>query len=172
MKVSYCIWANTHAYVGKGIVDGTTEEAMLNFFYDGVSPWMNRCGYTWSQNEDLVSQKFVRFCYEVHCALKGDYDLAVPEAKHRDYDEDRDTFDHFVTMDSFTTLCEEWECRHEIIGTRLEALLLEFCYVWVDVMNGKPGAFTHKILMADEEENEDELITAPEFISKKKYDLY
>jgi hypothetical protein len=39
-------------------------------------------------------------------------------------------------------------------------------------MDGKPGAFTHKILMADEEENEDELITGPEFISKKKYDLY
>jgi hypothetical protein len=163
---------NQFAYVGPGIAEGTIKEAMLHFFYDGVSPWISECGYSWLEDEDVVAKKFLYLCYTIHKALKGGYDLKAPMPNHRDYDEDRDTFDYFVDSRCLVELLDAWEFRNEIVGTRFDHLIKEFCYIWIDVSSGRPGTFTQKILTAEEEEYSDEEIVAVDIWSKKRWDLY
>jgi hypothetical protein len=166
---------NSHACYGKTIIDTTKEENALHFFYDGVSPWINRLGYRWSVEEEIVSRKFVRFSYDVYCALKDNYDIKAPSPNHRDYEEDRETFDYFVDTNELVDFVSEWECYDELIGTRLEYLLLEFCYTWVDVTSGKPGKFTQEMLEAEDddaaEEERGNLIPEANW-SRRRHDLY
>ena len=173
--LTYRQWMNSHAYYGKTIMDTTKEENALHFFFDGVSPWIKQIGYQWSTDEDIVSRKFVRFCYDAYCAIKGNYDIRAPEPNHRNYEEDRETFDHFIDTNELIDFMSEWECYDELIGTRLEYLLLEFCYTWVDVTSGKPGKFTRELLEAEEEEaaEEERGSHIPEANwSRRQHDLY
>ena len=173
--LTYCQWMNSHTYYGKTTIDATREEAALHFFYDGVSPWITGIGYRWSLEEKVVSRKFVRFCYDVHCAIKGDYEIVAPEPRHRNYQEDRETFDSLIDTNSLIDFLSEWDYYDELIGTRLEYLLLEFCYTWVDVTAGKPGNFTHATLAAEEDEGgeEDRGIQIPDaYWSRRQHDLY
>jgi hypothetical protein len=151
------------------------EEAMLSFFYDGVNNWITEAGYKWIDNEDVIARKFVYLCYSIQDVLdKGsNYSLDAPEPKHRNYEEDRETFDLFLDTSSFVDLLDDWCFREEVVGTRLDYLIKEFCYVWIDVTSGKPGTFTQKYLTAEEEDaNEEEFNTVPDTWSKKKWDLY
>lgn len=174
--LTYRQWMNSHAYYGKTMMDTTKEENALHFFFEGVSPWMNRIGYRWSVEEQVVSRKFVRFCYDAYCALKEGYDIRGPEPNHRNYEEDRETFDYFIDTNEFIDFLEQWECYDELVGTRLDYLLIEFCYTWVDVTSGKPGTFTREALEAEEEAEEADAqanIMVPEANwSKRQYDMY
>lgn len=163
---------NQFAYVGCGIAEGTIKEAMLHFFYDGVSPWISDCGYSWLEDEDVVAKKFLYLCYTIHKALKGGYDLKAPVPNHRDYDEDRETFDYFVDTGSLVDFLEAWKFRDEIVGTRFDYIIKEFCYVWINVSTGPPATFTQKVLTAEEEGYSDEEITAVDTWSKKRWELY
>ena len=175
--ISYCQWMKETTYIGKGVSEGTTRDALLHFFYEGISPWITSFGYTWVNSESYVAKKFLRFCYDIHVTLlMGDkYTLDIPEPQHRDFLEDRDTFEFTVDHWSFGELLEEWAFRNEIVGTRLDYLLREFCYVWIDVTAGKPGTWTKKSLDAEYEEIDDEergVVLPDANWSRNKYDLY
>jgi len=175
--LSFYDWKNQFAYVGPGCLDhqeGTMEEAMLDFFYDGVCPWITNFGYKWSREEHVIAGKFVHLCYMINTTVNMyDKSLQPPAPCHRDLDEDRETFDYFVDTTELIDFLEAWEFRSEIVGTRFDYLIKEFCYCWVDVCSGKPGAFTQRIFDADAEmEAEEEMISGPDTSSKKKWDLY
>jgi hypothetical protein len=158
-----------------GLAEITMEEAMISFFYDGVNKLVTDSGYKWIDNEDVIARKFVYLCYSIHQTLEAGskYSLEVPVPKHRNYEEDRETFDLFLDTGLFIDLLDAWYFREEIVGTRLDYLIKEFCYVWIDVTSGKPGTFTQKLLTAEEEDvNEDEFNSVPDTWSKKKWDLY
>ena len=174
--ISFADWMKCATYLTEGIEKGTTEEALLLFFHRGISPWMKNLGYNWSSDDDVIARKFLRFCYDMHTTLKMNpkFTLAIPEPKHRNYDEDRITFDYFVDTRSLVDLFDDWHFRSEIVGTRLDYLLREFCYVWVNVEAGKPGAFTQAALAADEDDGSDEDRTQlPDGNwSRRQHDLY
>lgn len=176
--VSFYDWKNQLAYVGPGCLDsqqGTMEEAMLVFFYSGVSPWIKEFGYKWSHEDHIIAKKFVYLCYMIHTTSKIlDKELDPPNPNHRDFEEDRETFDYFVDTTEFIEFLSKWEFRSEIVGTRFDNLIKEFCYIWIDVCSGKPGAFTQRIFDAEAEADaEDELqYSGPDTSSKKKWDLY
>ena len=175
--MSFYDWKNQFAYVGPGCLEsqeGTMEEAMLDFFYKGVSPWIRNFGYKWSREEHVVARKFVHLCYMIHTTVNMyDKSLQQPTPCHRDLDEDRETFDYFVDTTEFIDFLEAWKFRNEIVGTRFDYLIKEFCYTWVDVCSGKPGAFTQRIFDAEAEADaEEELVSGPDTSSKKKWDLY
>lgn len=178
--ISYNDWLNEFAYVGKGITEGTMEEAMLHFFYEGISPWIQGFGYSWSDHEDKIARKFLRFCYAIYttASLDTKYTLEAPEPKHRNYVEDRDTFDYIVDTRSFIDFLDIWKFRDEIVGTRLEYLLREFCYVWINVHSGKPGAMTQAAIDADMDDMSDEERAANSNAlpdgnwNRRKHDLY
>ena len=171
-------WKNQFAYVGPGTCEGqegTMEEAMLVFFYNGVSPWINEIGYKWSNEEDIIAKKFVHLCYMIDTTSRMyDKDLDPPNANHRDFEEDRETFDYFVDTTELIEFLSKWEFRTEVVGTRFDHLIKEFCYTWVDVCSGRPGTFTQRIFDAEAEADaEDELqYSGPDTSSKKKWDLY
>ena len=48
---------------------------------------------------------------------------------------------------------EEWSCRSEIVGTRLDYKIEDFIYTWVNVELGPPGKLTNEILESSEDEN-------------------
>lgn len=177
---SYTEWLQESSYVGNGMSQGTTKDAMLHFFYQGVSPWVQRFGYSWSQSEDIIARKFVRLCYDITMtsAMKSTYTLQAPNPRHRDFPEDRDTFDFLVDTWSFVELMSQWECCSPPVGTRLDYLLREFCYVWVDVESGKPGSRTAAILEAEYDNDSDEdrygnTILLPDGNwGRRKHDLY
>lgn len=170
-------WLNESAYIGKGITEGTVKDAMLHFFYQGVSPWIQGFGYSWSQSEDCIARKFVRACYDIASTslMDSKYTLEAPEPRHRNLVEDRDTFDFLVDTQSFVELLEEWECYDQVVGTRLDFLLREFCYVWINVESGQAGTRTMKILEADTDNGSDDDRNGniPDGNwSRRKHDLY
>lgn len=174
--ISYCEWMNESVYVGKGVTEGSMRDALLHLFYEGISPWIKSFGYTWTNDDTVIAMKFLRFCYDIHITLlMGDrYILETPDPQHRNLLEDRETFDFIVDHWSFAELLEEWKFRDEIVGTRLDYLLREFCYVWIDVTSGKPGSWTNKALELEYEEVEEELgATLPDTNwSRNRHDLY
>jgi len=176
--MNYYDWKNQFAYVGPGTCEGqegTMEEAMLVFFYSGVSPWINEIGYKWSRQEDIIARKFVYLCYMIDTTVNmHDKELDPPKPNHRDFEEDRETFDYFVDTTELIDFLSKWEFRNEIVGTRFDHLIKEFCYCWVDVCSGKPGTFTQKIFDAEDEAQaeEDMQYSGPDTSSRKKWDLY
>jgi len=175
--MSFSSWKNQHAYIGEGCLEqqqGTMQEAMLRFFYDGLSPWIKGYGYRWLQEDSIVAGKFVYLCYMIDITAR-DYNksLAIPFAQHRDLQEDRDTFDYIVDSYELVKFLEAWNFRSEVVGTRFDHLLKEFCYIWIDVTAGKPGTFTQKIFDGEAEiQAEEELAYGPDITSRKKWDLY
>jgi hypothetical protein len=175
--LSFYDWKNQIAYTGPGCLEGqegTMEDAMLVFFYDGVCPWIRDIGYKWSQDEQIVAKKFLYLCYMIDTTSKiNDKDLQPPKPSHRDLIEDRETFDYFVDTTQLIDFLESWKFRTEIVGTRFDHLIKEFCYCWVDVCSGKPGTFTQRIFDAEAEaEADEEMVSGPDTSSKKKWDLY
>jgi len=137
----------------------TMEEAILDFFYCGVNPWIKDAGYRWITGDDaIIARKFIRFCYDASWALVTHTgDLCPPEPQHRNLPEDRETFDLFLTTSSFVDLLELWSFRNEIVGTRLESMIIEFCYVWINVQDGAPGKWTRTTVeMSDDIGSDDE----------------
>ena len=179
MVMRYTEWLNEFCYVGKGVSEGTIENAVLHFFYDGVSPLIRSSGYEWTDTEHAIALKFLRFCFLVHETSQMDtkYSLEIPNPIHRDLQEDRDTFDSILDIRTFVDFMEEWSFYDFIIGTRLDYLLREFCYVWIDVQSGKPGAMTKAVLDAisenggsDEDSGNGNLPDGN--WSRRKHDLY
>ena len=116
-RMSFDHWMRVETYVGQGCEKGTKKEAVLYFFFEGLSPWMKSIGYKWSRDEDVIAAKFLRFCYEAEYALtkRRTISLLIPEPTHRNYSEDRDTFDYFVTTDHFNELIDRWSNTIPII---------------------------------------------------------
>ena len=173
-------WLNEFAYVGKGVSEGTIENALLHFFYDGVSPWIHSRGYEWTDMEDVIALKFLRFSFLVYetSQMSSNYSLQVPFPNHRDLQEDRDTFDSLLDIRDFVDFMEEWSFYHFIVGTRLDYLLREFCYVWIDVQSGKPGVMTQAVLDAISENGDSDQDSTNGYLlpdgnwSRRKHDLY
>ena len=173
----YLEWLDQFAYIGKGMTEGTVKDAMLHFFYQGISPWIQGFGYSWTQSEDIIARKFVRLCYDIASTslMDNKYGLQIPEPRHRNLLEDRETFDFLVDTQSFVEIMDDWEFRTEVIGTRLDYLLREFCYIWIDVESGPPGVRTNHILDADSDNASDEersTVLPDGNWSRRKYDLY
>jgi hypothetical protein len=176
--ISFSAWKNQFAYIGPGTCEGqegTMEEAMLVFFYNGVSPWIKEFGYKWLKEDDQIAKKFVNLCYMIDTTSRMyDKDLQGPEPNHRDYEEDRETFDYFVDTTELIDFLSKWEFRSEIVGTRFDHLIKEFCYCWIDVCSGRPGTFTQRIFdaEAEAEAEEEQQYNGPDTSSRKKWDLY
>jgi hypothetical protein len=155
--------------VGPGLQEGTMEEAVLYFFYCGVSPWIRSFGYKWIDTEELIAQKFLHCCYMI--SLKTQ--IRAPEPKHRNFPEDRETFEYLIDSWSFTDFLKAWEFFYEIIGTPYDFMIFEFCYIWVNVSRGKPGNRTQKILDSYEEDDSNEELNSshlPEVNWKRRKD--
>ena len=176
--VRFSEWLNQFAYVGKGITEGTVENALLQFFYEGLTPLIQSAGYKWIDSERHIAKKFLRFCFLVYETSSMDvkYSLEIPEARHRDFPEDRDTFDLLLDTWTFVEFMEEWSFCDSFVGTRLEYLLRDFCYVWIDVQSGKPGALTQIVLdaMSENHVSDDDTtnILPDGNWSRRMYDLY
>lgn len=169
-------WKNQFAYVGPGCLkynEGTMEESILFFFYNGVNPWIKSFGYKWSNTDAYIANKFVRLCYMISTTARDyDKDLSIPEPTHRNFQEDRETFDTIVSSSEFIDFLENWEFMYDIVGTRFDYLITEFCYIWLDVTSGAPGEFTQNVFNSYEDNNEEEdNIAGPDTYSRRSWDL-
>lgn len=167
-------WLNQRTYVGRGHCEGTIEEAVLYFFYEGLNPFVKSLGYTWSNKEDsVIARKFLYLCYMIQ-TTQHDEDLLLPEPRHRDLSYDRDTFEFTIDTFTFTDFLSEWSFCHEVCGTRFDHLIKEFCYIWIDVESGPPGKMTQRILdaEAEEQDNATQEYEVTEAYSRKNWSLY
>ena len=162
--LSFTDWKQQRTQLRCVLIEATMEEAMLEFFHNGVTPMVKRSGYRWSREDHVIGSKFVRLCYDIVTTLQmGDqYSLVAPHPDHRNLDEDLDTFHRFIGSNAFISLMEEWSCRSEIVGTRLDYKIEEFIYTWINVEAGPPGKFTREILQSDQDENDMESNTNTE----------
>ena len=167
-------WLNKHAYVGRGHQEGTIEEAILYFFYEGLNPFIKQCGYTWlNQDERSVARKFLYLCYMIQ-TTPSDTDLIIPAPRHRNLQYDRDTFEFAIDTFTFNDFLSNWSFCHDVCGTRFDHLIKEFCYSWVDVESGHPGMMTQKILDADADDQEltQQEVDTTETYSRRNWSLY
>jgi hypothetical protein len=176
--LSFQQWKSQPAYYRDTATETTTEEAMLDFFNHGLTPWMNSCGYSWSNPQKDVGRSFLRFCYKLNDTVKAgeQFHLQLPEPNHRNMPEDLDTFQSFADSFSFTELLTMWSFYDQIIGTRLDNLIMDFCYIWADVEKGAPGRWTQKTIeMNQDDQSDDERAqnNLPDGNwSRRKHDLY
>lgn len=166
-------WKQQVTYVGKGSNEGTMEEAVLHFFYDGISKMVRQLGYKWNTNEDYIASKFVQLCYMIDTTRSSAHQhfLQGPEPSHRDLKEDRETFEFILDTFAFNDFLEEWSHCH-VVGTAFDHLFKDFCYNWIDVTAGAPGLITQKTLDADIEEEGEEEIATTEILSRRNWSLY
>uniref|UniRef100_A0A6C0AN68 Uncharacterized protein n=1 Tax=viral metagenome TaxID=1070528 RepID=A0A6C0AN68_9ZZZZ len=172
-SISFNDWKQQTTYVGKGSYEGTMEEAVLHFFYDGISKMINQLGYKWNTNEPHVASKFVQLCYMIYTTKDHTqkYSLKGPEPKHRNFKEDYDVFDFLLDTFTFNDFLEEWN-HCPVVGTAFDYLFKDFCYNWIDVTAGQPAAMTQKILDADDEENSEEEVATTEVLTRRNWSLY
>lgn len=185
MFPSYNDWLQQSVLFSGTITNVSMEEAMLDFFYRGVSVWIHDCGYDWSTDECVVGRKFLYFCYildrtlDYNMRFKKDDTIEAPAPNHRNLPEDLDTFQQFADDASFSDMLIEWRDRYEIVGTLLDHKIRDFCYVWIDVEMGRPGSWTEVTLeMNNEAADEDGsglgyMASIPDGNwSKRKNDIY
>jgi len=176
--LSFEQWKSQVTYLRDTAIETTMEEAMLDFFYDGITPLIQSCGYSWSTESEAVSKNFLRFCYMLDDTVRaGDnFALKMPDPKHRNLAEDFDTFNIFVDSFSFSEMLSKWSYYDQIIGTRLDNLILNFLYIWIDVEKGAPGRWTQKTIEANEDDKSDDeraQMNLPDGNwSRRKHDLY
>lgn len=171
--ISFTNWKQQLTYVGKGSIEDIMEEAVLHFFYDGLSQMIKQLGYKWNTNEQVISRKFVQLCYMIDTTknMSHMYSLNGPKPSHRNFKEDREVFDFFLDTFAYNDFLEEWS-HCPIVGTAFDYLFKEFCYCWIDVTAGAPGAMTQQILNADDDEEGEEEIATTEILSRKNWSLY
>lgn len=171
--INFNNWKQQTTYVGKGPNEGTMEEAVLHFFYDGIVPMIKKLGYTWSMQEHDIAKRFLQLCYMIDTTKRDShkYSLNGPIPNHRNFKEDRDVFDFFLDTFAYNNLLDEWS-HCSVVGSTFDYLFKEFCYCWIDVTAGSPGAMTQKILDADDEEEREEEITTTEILSRRNWSLY
>jgi len=175
--VKYSDWLLTPVYMNAGVTEVTMQEAMSEFFFCGVCHWVNYCGYSWSMSDADIHRKFMNFAYTLCSTLDASKTatLQPPYPNHRDLPDDRETFDLYADMLSFTGFLNNWHFRDEIVGTRLDFLIREFCYTWIDVEKGKPGRWTQAVIDMNEEDNSDDdrgFMLPDGNWSRRKHDLY
>jgi hypothetical protein len=184
MFPSYNDWLQKNVVSMMTITEISMEEAILDFFYRGVTVWIHDCGYEWSTDEPVVGRKFLYFCYiicrtlEINARFNKDDTIEPPAPNHRNLPEDLHTFQQFADEASFSDMLFEWKDRCEIVGTLLDHKIRDFCYVWVDVEYGEPGSWTQGTLeMNNESKSDENLNMANSSIpdanwSKRKNDIY
>lgn len=176
--LSFDQWKSQPAYYRDTANEITMEEAIKDFFHNGLSPWINGRGYSWSNPSQDVGRSFLRFCYKLQETVNAgeQFNLELPQPKHRNMPEDLDTFEVFMDSFSFTDLLSKWSFYDQIIGTRLDNLIMDFCYIWVDVEKGAPGRWTQKTIEMNEDEMSDDERAQNNLPdgnwSRRKHDLY
>ena len=151
-------WCYSPYYLRNGEIECDMAHSMLDVFYNGLTPLITKCGYTWSTQESVVASKFLKFAYLLHETLESSptSELHPPEPRHRNYSEDRETFDLYFDTFILGEFINAWKCYDVIIDTRLDYMIKEFCYIWVDVEHGKPGKWTQATLDMNSEYSSDE----------------
>jgi hypothetical protein len=151
--MSFTSWKMSLAYLRDSHIETTMEEAVLDFFYNGLSRWLQDSEYTWSMPEDDIADKFVRLCYMINQASKSSYmkGIQINKVNHRDLLEDVETFDLFANISSFADMLDNWSCYSNIVGTKYDLIMRDFCYVWADIEGGAPGRWTQTTLEMDDE---------------------
>jgi len=172
-SIAFTNWKQQVTYVGKGSNEGTMEEAVLHFFYDGLSKMIKQLGYKWNTNEQDISRRFLQLCYMIDTTKRdaNKYSLQGPEPRHRNLKEDYEIFEFVLDTFAFNSFLEEWS-HCPVVGTTFDHLFKEFCYSWIDVTAGAPGLMTQKILDMDEEENSEEEIAITEVLTRRNWSLY
>jgi hypothetical protein len=149
------IWLN-------GNEEGYRKE-YIPAFWQSLTNFMKKKGYMmdgrWLKGPTVVA----RWLYAIHVheiARKVSYQpLGYPEILHRDWPEDRDTFDFHIDIQAIEEFMEGWrnvedmdiETRH---GFRTQSELQTLLYTYVDIENSSQGRRLAFKLMSDEEESE------------------
>ena len=172
-SVSFSSWKRQTTFIGKGSYEGTMEQAVLYFFYDGVCPFVKGIGYKWITSDNEIARRFLQLCYMIHTTrrMEDKYSIKCPDPEHRNLVEDRDVYDFFLDTFTFNDFLEHWS-DSPIVGSRFDYLFKEFIYIWIDVTSGKPGSMTQKILDADKDDDSEEDISTSEISHKKDWSLY
>jgi hypothetical protein len=158
MTSAFDQWSYSPSFLRRGHIECDMGDSMLDLFYNGLTPLIQNCGYKWSVPQSIVASKFLKFAFLMHETLKMSptTELRPPEPMHRNLTEDRETFDMYFDAFTLGEFIEAWKCYDSVIDTRLDYMIKEFCYVWVDVESGKPGAWTNATLEMNTENISDD----------------
>ena len=180
--MSFSEWRDAFAYVGPGVEEGTNEDAAYNFFYHYLSPWVTTYGYKWNNSnlEDMAKQ-FTRLAYAMYCAgADSRYVVSLPKPGHRNLQEDRETFDHFIGLSTFADFCDSAADAYSPADSRESYAIYEFCYTFIDPEAGNPGAYTKRVLDEVAHDSDDEhgnnrasnAALPDAYANRRKHDLY
>lgn len=181
--MSFSEWRDTFAYIGPGIEEGTNEDAAYDFFCNYLSPWVRSYGYTWhDSNLNSMAKKFTHLAYAMYCSAKDSkYKITLPNPPHRNFQEDRDTFNHLISLSTFADLCDATVEAYPPVDSRESYAIYEFCYTFIDPEAGPPGTYTQRVLDEVAHDSDDDIpgnnrasngALPDAYANRRKYDLY
>ena len=140
---------------------GKRKEYIVKFKED-IERWMHGRGY--EMDGQWKSKGVVgRWLYCIHVMERvkkeriGGIEYSVPN--HRDWPEDRDTYEVYVDMEEVEIFLERWRTNEDFseltrVGQRVREEMRRFLYIFIDMDNSKRGKEIYRIVMDTDDEDD------------------
>jgi hypothetical protein len=160
--MDYNLWLDQWVWV-------TDNEKMrrrdyIPVFKKEIEEWMKRRGYdmdmSW-KSKNVVGRWL--YCIHVVEIVKqqrvGGIEYAEPN--HRNWPEDRDTYEVYVNQDDIEEFLWNWRTNEDMsietrVGQRVRDEILRFLYIFLDLETSKRGRTIARIMADTDDEDDDE----------------
>ena len=160
--MDYKLWLDQEIWITDSR-RGKRREYMGKFQYE-LGRWMERLGYIMDsiwKTKNVVG----KWLYCIHYAeiVKQDQlgGIYYEAPNHRDWPEDRDTYEVYVTNDDIEEFLERWRTNEDFdadtrVGLRVRGEILRFIYMFIDMDSSKHGKKIARIMNDTDDEYDDD----------------
>jgi hypothetical protein len=162
MGMDFQNWMNQWVWVSDS--EKLRRREYIPYFKKELEAWMKERGYEMDgywKNQNVVS----RWLYAIHVVeiVKKDRigGIEYAEPNHRNWPEDRDTYEVHVMQDDIDSFLDKWETNEDFdketrVGQRVREDCLRFLYIFLDLDASKRGKEISRIMLDTDDEEEDE----------------
>jgi hypothetical protein len=133
-------------------------------FKKEIESWMRSRGYEMDgywKNKDVVGRWL--YCIHVVEIIKKERigGIEYAEPNHRDWPEDRDTYEVYIQQDDIEEFLDTWRTNEDIsienrVGQRVREEIQRFLYIFLDLDTSKHGRMITRIMIDTDDDDDDE----------------
>lgn len=136
----------------------------IQHFQNDLEKWMRSNGYE-MDSEWKNKNMLAKWLYAIHVqeCVKGDSigGIYYPGPNHRDWPEDRDTYEVYILQDDIDEFLYKWRTNEDFdpdtrVGERVRDEILRFLYIYLDLDSSKHGRAIARIMADTDDEDDDE----------------
>lgn len=160
--MDYKVWLDQYVWV----CDNRKEmrRNYLGEFQEELTKWMKKKGYEMDKewNNKRIISKWLYAIHVVELVKKERVGgLEYPYPNHRNWPEDRDTYEVYVRSDDIEEFLLTWRTNEDFdpetrVGQRVREEILELIYIYLDLDSSKHGKKIARIMANDSDDEYDE----------------